>query len=101
MEKEVERYLVSGIRKRGGLCLKWVSPGYTGVPDRILLLPHGRVVLVELKQHGGRLSGRQRLFRKKAEQLGQDYRCLWDKDNVDEFLREVDAWSSGHTTTSG
>lgn len=36
----------------GALCLKFVSPGYIGVPDRIILLPGAKVIFVELKQPG-------------------------------------------------
>lgn len=51
-----EKYLENKIRKyiksQGGLCLKWTSPGFTGVPDRIALLPGGRVVFIEVKRPG-------------------------------------------------
>ena len=42
LEKDVERALVRLVRQHGGLCLKWICPGWGGVPDRILLLPGGR-----------------------------------------------------------
>lgn len=51
-EKEIERKLVSEVRKRGGICPKWVSPGYDGVPDRIALLPGHRFGFVEVKAPG-------------------------------------------------
>ena len=42
LEKDVEKKLHTGVKglKHGALCLKFVSPGFTGVPDRIILLPH-------------------------------------------------------------
>ena len=43
-EAGIEQRIVSVVKSKGGLCLKWVSPGYTGVPDRIAILPGGRVV---------------------------------------------------------
>ena len=52
LEKEVERKLKDPIKQMGGLCLKFVCPGFTGVPDRIILLPGGRLVFVETKQKG-------------------------------------------------
>ena len=61
LEKDIERALVEKVKKRGGYCLKWVCPGWTGVPDRIVLLPGGKVVFVELKRpKGGRLSPMQK-----------------------------------------
>lgn len=72
LEKEIERklkVLVEG--KLGGLCLKWVCPGWSGVPDRILLFPGGRVYFVELKRpKGGTVSGLQAWWKRKLEDLG-------------------------------
>ena len=51
-EATLERKLKKRIENEGGLCLKWVSPGYTGVPDRIVLLPGGRILFVEVKRPG-------------------------------------------------
>lgn len=52
LEREIESKLRDPIRQVGGLCLKLVCPGFTGVPDRLILLPGGRVVFVETKQPG-------------------------------------------------
>ena len=52
MEKDIEQALIGEIRKAGGLCLKFVSPGWSGAPDRICILPGGRVTFVELKTPG-------------------------------------------------
>ena len=40
-EKEIEKRLVAEVKKNGGICPKFVSPGYSGMPDRIILLPKG------------------------------------------------------------
>ena len=42
-EKRVERRLVEGVRKAGGLCLKFVSPSTAGAPDRLIITPSGGV----------------------------------------------------------
>ncbi|HHT7647251.1 TPA: VRR-NUC domain-containing protein, partial [Streptococcus suis] len=48
-ERFVERKLVSEVKKRGGICPKWVSPSFSGVPDRLVFLPKGKFGLVEVK----------------------------------------------------
>ena len=40
-EKEIEKRLVAEVKKNGGICHKFVSPGYAGMPDRIILLQKG------------------------------------------------------------
>lgn len=85
-EKQVERKLCEGVRRLGGLCLKWVSPGCSGVPDRIVLLPGGRVRFVELKSCAGRLSARQRFMLKELRRLGCSVDVLRGPDAVDAWL---------------
>lgn len=89
LEKDIEARLKRGVERAGGLCLKWVSPGCTGVMDRIVLLPGGRVIFVELKKPGGRLSERQKHMASKLKDLGIEVWCLWDAGRVDMFLRGV------------
>ena len=48
-EKEIEMKLAKAVKHMGGICPKLVSPGYDGMPDRMVLLPHGRMGFVELK----------------------------------------------------
>ena len=52
LEKEIEKYLVSEVKKQGGTAYKFVSPGHAGVPDRLCLMPNGTVFFVELKATG-------------------------------------------------
>lgn len=51
-EANVEKYLKKQIEAIGGLCWKWVSPGRSGVPDRICIMPGGLIFFVELKAPG-------------------------------------------------
>ena len=44
-EKEIEQKLVDTVKKHGGICPKFVSPGFSGMPDRIVLLPKGKFAL--------------------------------------------------------
>ena len=62
-ESSVEARFVKAVRERGGLCLKFVSPGNPGVPDRIVITPAGSVFFVELKTETGRLSEVQKFQR--------------------------------------
>lgn len=83
LEKDIEQKLVSMVKRHGGLCLKWVCPGWVGVPDRIVLLPGGRVVFVELKKpKSGRLSSMQKWWAKKLKSLGFRHWCIWDLDEL-------------------
>ena len=51
-EKTIEQKLVTAVKKHGGICPKFVSPGFDGMPDRLVLLPHGRFAFVEVKAPG-------------------------------------------------
>ena len=51
-EKQIEKKLITEVKKRGGICPKWVSPGFDGVPDRIVLLPGMKFAFVEVKAPG-------------------------------------------------
>ena len=51
-EKIIEQKLVTAVKNHGGICPKFVSPGFDGMPDRLLLLPHGRFAFVEVKASG-------------------------------------------------
>ena len=51
-EKQIERKLVRMTSQMGGMALKFVSPGCDGVPDRLVLLPGGKVGFVEVKAPG-------------------------------------------------
>ena len=70
LEREIESKLKKPIEHLGGLCLKFVTPGFTGVPDRIILLPGGRVVFVETKAPGKVERPRQKLVQGILRRLG-------------------------------
>ncbi|MBR0288969.1 MAG: VRR-NUC domain-containing protein [Selenomonadaceae bacterium] len=88
-EKRIERHLVEGVRREGGLCFKFVSPGTAGVPDRLIILPDGRVVFAELKTETGRLSKIQEYTINELKKRNADVRVLYGLQDVKAFLSEV------------
>lgn len=61
IEKDIERWLGIQLKKMGCIYMKFVSPGNDGVPDRIVVLPGGSVIFVELKAKKGVLMANQRV----------------------------------------
>lgn len=90
LEKKVEERLRKEIKKMGGVAYKFVSPGNAGVPDRIILLPGGRIYFVELKRLTGTVSPLQKKMQiKKIADLGFDVRILRGLDEVEGFIDEI------------
>lgn len=83
VEKALERHLVRRAREYGGLALKWVSPSTAGVMDRIVFLPGGRIIFVELKAPGKRLSPLQARMASVLTALGADVRCIDSMEALD------------------
>lgn len=88
-ESTIEARLVRGVKKLGGLCYKFTSPGNPGVPDRIVLLPNGKTIFVELKTTVGRLAKVQQWQLQEMRKRGADVRVLKGADQVTAFLEEV------------
>lgn len=83
LEKEVEGKLTDMVKSLGGWCLKWVCPGWSGVPDRILLLPGGRVFFVETKRpKGSKVAALQKWWRKQLMGLGFTVWHVYDTDQI-------------------
>ena len=70
LEKEIESKLIKPVKGMGGLCLKFVTPGFTGVPDRIILLPGAHILFVETKKPGKKERPRQTLVQGILRRLG-------------------------------
>ena len=69
-ESYIEKRFCTEAKKRGMWAVKFVSPGLSGVPDRLLLIPGGRVAFAELKAPGGRLRPIQERRMAQLEKLG-------------------------------
>ena len=70
LEKEIERHLREGVKNLGGYCLKMVCPGFTGMPDRMILLKGGEMAFVELKRPGQKERQRQKFVQSRLRKLG-------------------------------
>ena len=84
LEKEIEQKLKTLVEgKLKGKCLKWVCPGWRGVPDRILLLPGGRVYFVEMKRpKGSRVDPMQIWWKRQLERLGFTIWHVYDMEQL-------------------
>lgn len=78
-----------GVKEAGGLCYKFVSPGNPGVPDRLILLPGGRILFVELKTPGGKLSNIQSWRIQEMRERDADVRVWKGLEPVRAFLKEI------------
>lgn len=85
-EKIVEEYLRDQIKALGGKAYKFVSPGNSGVPDRLVLLPGGRVEFVELKAPGKGPTPLQEAQHRKIRKLGFNVFVIDNKTEVDRFI---------------
>ncbi len=88
-EAEIEKHFKWTVESMGGKTWKFTSPNNRGVSDRIACLPDGTTWFVELKTRGGRLSPLQELFAAEMEDLGQNYRCFWNKEQINQWRVEL------------
>lgn len=89
LEKDIEAWLNKQIEKMGGIAYKFVSPGNPGVPDRIYILPDGRVWFVELKQQFGRIANIQKWQRQRLLKMGCNYRLVRGMDDAKALIGEL------------
>lgn len=95
LESRIEQYLVTGVKKLGGLCFKFESPGNPGVPDRIVITADGEIIFVELKTDVGRLSKIQGYIISEMRKRKADVRVLKGLESVKQFLAEIGGGASG------
>ena len=88
-EKHVESAFVTAVKKRHGLPLKFESPGFDGVPDRLVLLPGGRIGFVELKAPGRKMRPLQEKRKRQLEGLGFLVFCVDEKEQIEEVLDAI------------
>lgn len=89
IEKYIEKKLVAAVKKMGGIAPKFVSPGLNGMPDRIVLLPMGRIAFFELKAPGKMMRPLQLRRKRQLEELGFLVYCVDSVEKIDEVLKEM------------
>ena len=93
-EREIEQKLRREVEKRNGRCFKFLS-SVSGVPDRILLLPGGLVIFVELKKEGEKPRKLQEVQMRKIRELGFRVRVVNSEQEIQELMREIEEeWKS-------
>lgn len=90
-EKTIEQKLVTAVKKHGGICPKFVSPGFDGMPDRLVLLPFGRFAFVEVKAPGEKPRPLQLARHGMLQKLGYRVYVLDDVNQIGGMLDEIRA----------
>ena len=88
-EKAIEKKLVKAVKADGGLAPKFVSPGFDGMPDRILLMPGGSMAFVEVKAPGEKPRPLQLARHKLLRGLGFKVFVLDDEQQIGGILDEI------------
>lgn len=86
-EKAIERYLAQEVRRLGGICLKYSNANMVGYPDRVVCLPHGKTVWVELKSKGKKPTKMQTIRQAELACLGHEVYCIDNKKTIDELIK--------------
>lgn len=95
LESKIEKKLVSLVRKSGGECLKFVSPGMAGVPDRIVMMPKGRLYFVELKAPGEEPRALQMAVHDRFKRLGFPVTVIDSMEGAEAFVGALEEGQHG------
>lgn len=89
MEKTIENRLRLEVKKKGGIALKFTSPGNRGVPDRIVLLPGGKICFVELKDFGKKPDPLQVWWHSYLRGMGFEVLVIDSIEQIKKFIDEL------------
>lgn len=89
LESQIERVFKTEVEKRGAKARKFVSPGWAGAPDRIILFPGGRVVFVELKAPQRIMRPLQKKRAAELRDLGFKVYSINSLERIKKFIAEV------------
>ncbi len=87
-EKAIEKYLVERVKAIGGLCLKYSNANMVGYPDRLVCLPKGKVVWVELKSRGKKPTKIQTIRQNELVSLGHEVYTIDNRKAIDELINK-------------
>lgn len=88
-ERDIEQQLVREVKRAGGLALKFVSPGWSGAPDRIVLFPDGKISFVELKAPGKKPRPLQLRRKRQLEVLGFSVFILDEPKDIENLIQKI------------
>ncbi|WP_366923855.1 VRR-NUC domain-containing protein [Metallumcola ferriviriculae] len=88
-EKTVEQKLIRAVKDMGGLALKFISPGFDGMPDRLILLSYGKIAFVEVKAPGKKMRPLQEKRKRQLESLGFLVFCIDGPEQIGGILHEI------------
>lgn len=88
-EKITEEKLVIAVKQMGGICPKFVSPSFDGMPDRLVLLPFGKVAFVEVKAPNKKPRPLQKARHKMLKRLGFNVYVLDDTEQIGGIIDEI------------
>ena len=88
-EKTVESKFTSAVKAKGGLAVKFTSPGFNGMPDRLVMFPDGRIAFVEVKAPGETPRPLQRSRLKLLRRLGFKAFVLDNTSDIPKIIEEV------------
>lgn len=86
-ESRIEVKLNKAVKAKGGYCFKFIAQ--RGVPDRIVLLPFGKIGFVEVKAPGEKPSKLQALILRKIREIGFKTFVLDDAGMIEDILNEI------------
>lgn len=89
LEREIEKRLVTAVRKNGGMCPKLTSPGTAGMPDRLIILPGGHIAFAELKAPGQKPRRIQQVRHQQLQDLGCTVHTIDHPNQIPEVIREI------------
>lgn len=88
-EKIIEQKLIHAVKAMGGIAPKFTSPGFAGMPDRLILLPHGKISFIEVKRYGEKSRPLQESRHGLLRQLGFKVYVLDDGEKIGGILNEI------------
>jgi len=89
LEKYIEKKLIAAVKRIDGIAFKFTAPGINGVPDRLVLLPYGKIAFVEIKAPGRKMRPQQVRRKRQLEELGFSVYCLDGIEQIGGMIDEI------------